>query len=327
MPLVLSNPEKAILDLLDPALELVFAEGADYPAPGSQVVEPMVNYQHPQTSPYRSKIKAAFRGLIMALARTGVLSGGGGQGFTNRGNWSNLSTYNDYDVVAYSGSVWLAIGTSTGVTPGTDLTKWLLWAAKGDTGSQGPQGPQGATGSQGPQGATGSQGPQGPQGATGSQGPQGPQGATGSQGPQGAQGDPADLVSVAGLFCTTPSSNRYFAAAPNSGSTVATDVLPVRVHVPGGGSCDLYIKNAAILSANSTGAVTITIYRSPANNGATYTALSLSQSLGPDDDTDTTLVGPVTVQDGDHILARLTSYAGTVGVVYTTLLSDGGLLG
>lgn len=59
-------------------------------------------------------------------------------------------------------------------------------------GTQGPQGPQGATGPQGPQGATGPQGPQGPQGETGAigpQGPQGPQGETGATGPQGPQGE------------------------------------------------------------------------------------------------------------------------------------------
>lgn len=68
---------------------------------------------------------------------------------------------------------------------------------KGDTGDQGPQGiqgpqgPQGIQGVQGPKGDTGEQGPEGPKGAkgdTGDRGPQGIQGLPGIQGPQGPQG-------------------------------------------------------------------------------------------------------------------------------------------
>src|SRR5699024_2514531 len=56
---------------------------------------------------------------------------------------------------------------------------------QGDTGPQGPKGPQGDTGPQGPkgpQGDTGPQGPKGPQGDTGPQGQKEPQGDTGPQG-------------------------------------------------------------------------------------------------------------------------------------------------
>src|SRR4051794_37687954 len=65
----------------------------------------------------------------------------------------------------------------------------------GDTGPQGPPGPQGAQGPAGPpgpqglKGDTGPQGPQGLKGDTGLQGPQGLKGDTGLQGPQGLKGD------------------------------------------------------------------------------------------------------------------------------------------
>lgn len=61
--------------------------------------------------------------------------------------------------------------------------------AKGDTGPQGPagpQGPKGDTGPQGPKGETGNQGPVGPKGDKGDRGEQGPQGI------QGVKGDPGD---------------------------------------------------------------------------------------------------------------------------------------
>lgn len=67
----------------------------------------------------------------------------------------------------------------------------------GETGATGPQGPIGETGPQGPRGekgdrgetgATGATGATGPRGATGPQGPQGERGATGETGPQGPTG-------------------------------------------------------------------------------------------------------------------------------------------
>lgn len=67
----------------------------------------------------------------------------------------------------------------------------------GETGPQGPVGPQGETGPRGPIGETGSTGPQGPVGETGPQGPRGEKGdrgetgatgATGATGPRGATG-------------------------------------------------------------------------------------------------------------------------------------------
>ena len=59
-------------------------------------------------------------------------------------------------------------------------------------GSEGPQGPTGATGEAGPQGPTGAQGDIGPTGANGNDGAMGPtgaQGEVGPEGPTGAQGE------------------------------------------------------------------------------------------------------------------------------------------
>ena len=64
-----------------------------------------------------------------------------------------------------------------------------LGAGQGETGPQGPLGPQGFQGNQGPTGSQGNQGPTGAQGNQGSQGPTGAQGFQGRQGPIGHQGN------------------------------------------------------------------------------------------------------------------------------------------
>lgn len=65
------------------------------------------------------------------------------------------------------------------LTNNTTYTFTVTNGAKGETGPQGPAGPQGETGATGPRG---------PQGETGPQGPTGPQGETGPQGPAGDSG-------------------------------------------------------------------------------------------------------------------------------------------
>ncbi len=66
---------------------------------------------------------------------------------------------------------------------------------KGETGAQGPAGPQGATGAQGPAGEKGETGAQGPAGEKGETGAQGPAGDKGDKGDQGEAG--RGIVSVA----------------------------------------------------------------------------------------------------------------------------------
>ena len=74
-------------------------------------------------------------------------------------------TWNDNDVITKAKLDHIEEGiASIELTPGP----------KGETGAQGPAGPQGATGETGPQGPAG---PTGPKGETGAQGPAGPKGA------------------------------------------------------------------------------------------------------------------------------------------------------
>ena len=56
-------------------------------------------------------------------------TGADGQGFTWRNAYSNVITYSLYDCVSYMGSSYVCIFNGvTGVTPGTDNTKWNLLA-------------------------------------------------------------------------------------------------------------------------------------------------------------------------------------------------------
>lgn len=54
------------------------------------------------------------------------------QGFTGRGTWSNVASYNVNDVVTYEGSSYLANAAHTGSTPPS--ANWTLLSAKGDAG-------------------------------------------------------------------------------------------------------------------------------------------------------------------------------------------------
>jgi len=118
-------------------------------------------------------------------------------GFGFRDAWNNATAYVANNIVTSGGSTWIALVNNVNIAPGTDATKWTLFAAKGDAGDQGIQGAQGPsgpagypgpTGATGPQGAQGVPGPQGTAGSTGPQGLQGPAGANGANGAPGAQG-------------------------------------------------------------------------------------------------------------------------------------------
>lgn len=64
-------------------------------------------------------------------------TGATGQGYTWRGTWSSVTAYAAYDSVIYSGSSYVAVASSTNITPGTDGSKWSLLAQKGTDGSGG----------------------------------------------------------------------------------------------------------------------------------------------------------------------------------------------
>ena len=169
-----------------------------------------------------------------ATGQTGATGAQGptGQSFTWKGTWSNSEAYYYADLVQYQGSSWIAVanqGTGNffvGFVPGSDESKWQLYAsvgATGATGATGPQGSTGATGEQGPTGATGATGPTGPQGTTGDQGDTGDTGATGATGEVGPTG-PTGNTGATGAQGPTGSTGATGATGPTgaTGDTGAT---------------------------------------------------------------------------------------------------------
>jgi len=79
---------------------------------------------------------------VVNIGNTGP-RGPQGAGYTFRGVYSSSTAYSALDTVTLSGSSYVAVVPSTGVTPGTDPTKWSLLASKGDTGDKGDKGDTG----------------------------------------------------------------------------------------------------------------------------------------------------------------------------------------
>lgn len=124
-------------------------------------------------------------------------AGANGTGFRWRGNYNPATAYAVDDVVAYTGSSFIAVLPTTGVTPDDASPNWDLIAIAG------PPGPQGPAGANGAAGAAGSAGAQGPQGPAGSAGPAGSVGPAGAQGPKGDPGDPgADGAGTPAIYFT-----------------------------------------------------------------------------------------------------------------------------
>lgn len=121
-------------------------------------------------------------------------AGSVGTSLTFKGAWAGGTAYSTNDWVSYQGNSYAAVAGSTGVTPGTDATKWAALAISGAAGATGPQGdpgadgPEGPAGPDGPAGTAGADGPAGAQGAAGVVGPKGDTGAQGAAGSSGAQG-------------------------------------------------------------------------------------------------------------------------------------------
>ncbi len=158
-------------------------------------------------------------------------TGAAGQGFSFRSVWSSGTAYLAFDVVTYSGGTYVAVASSSGVTPGTDLTKWVQFAAPGAAGqgftwlaawnsgtayvpyqlvsylgssyicilgNTNVAPPSDATkwslvAAKGDTGVTGATGPTGPTGAAGATGATGAAGSTGATGPTGPAG-PSDVT-------------------------------------------------------------------------------------------------------------------------------------
>lgn len=97
----------------------------------------------------------------------------GERGLTWRGEWDDVTIYNNGDAVSYNGSAYIVSMTDTanaipeGISPDDDPDAWQQLAAAGATG---PKGDTGATGATGPQGPQGEQGPKGDTGAAGADG-------------------------------------------------------------------------------------------------------------------------------------------------------------
>lgn len=58
----------------------------------------------------------------------------GNVGLVPKGTWSSSTTYNRLEFVEHDGSSYVALASSTNVTPGTDSTKWQLLAQAGSQG-------------------------------------------------------------------------------------------------------------------------------------------------------------------------------------------------
>ena len=73
-----------------------------------------------------------------------------------KGDWSSTATYLAFDFVRYTdGNVYLAVqNVPANYIPPSQTDYWILFGAKGDTGSAGVQGTPGNPGVQGPQGVT-----------------------------------------------------------------------------------------------------------------------------------------------------------------------------
>jgi hypothetical protein len=146
---------------------------------------------------YIQNVSGGILWFCVAGVPTRVTGSGGGSSITWLGAWSSSSSYLATDAVSFAGSSWIAVASSTNVTPGTDGTKWQLLAQAGAAGATGAAGSTGATGPTGTAGATGPTGPTGPQGtagATGATGSTGPTGSTGSTGPTGSAGAAATIA-------------------------------------------------------------------------------------------------------------------------------------
>lgn len=84
-----------------------------------------------------------------------------------KGTWVAETNYVKPDVVYYNGSSYIALKDTYGATPGTDSTKWMLLAQKGDKGDKGDTGETGPQGLKGDKGDTGETGAQGEKGDSG----------------------------------------------------------------------------------------------------------------------------------------------------------------
>ena len=148
-------------------------------------------------------------GAAGAVGPSGAVGAAGPQGppVAFMGGWLIGKAYAVGDSVSYGGGSYIATAANAGREPDVSPGVWGILALGG---TQGVQGPAGATGLQGPTGLPGPVGATGATGANGSAGPAGLTGATGPAGPGGAAG-PTGATGPAGLVYrgTYDSTARY----------------------------------------------------------------------------------------------------------------------
>jgi len=234
---------------------------------------------------------------------TGATGPQGPVGMTFQNAWVNTTAYVVNDVVAHNGETWIAVAASTGVTPGTDVTKWSKLAAKGDpgatgpTGSTGPAGPTGATGPAGATGAAGAAGPAGPQGLQGDSGPAGPQGPAGPTGATGPTGPSGQLIGGGtGSKLVLQGNGTQFMGPFEFG--VSTSESDVRAIAPVGGTIagfQVFIESA---TGDGSKSWTFTLFVNGAAVSNVSCAVSESSSRCSDSDT-------ASINSGETISVRI----------------------
>lgn len=68
MPLTLSPSETIAFQRIANYLDQALADGVEDDL-GNRLVEPMLNYNHPNTAPYKGQIKAAFLAVAAAVVK------------------------------------------------------------------------------------------------------------------------------------------------------------------------------------------------------------------------------------------------------------------
>jgi len=160
----------------------------------------------------------------------------GAQGLTGtgpnfRGPWTgNPTGYVAADTVYLNGNTYVALAFSSGVTPGTDASKWSLFASQGPAGATGPAGSAGVagpTGATGPQGSAGAQGVAGPAGGQGLTGLTGAAGVAGAAGPKGDKGDTGSTGATGPNSVTTSTSTTGTGVVYGNGSAISFKAIGI----------------------------------------------------------------------------------------------------
>lgn len=188
----------------------------------------------------------------------------GGSAISWKGTYVATTTYLASNAVIYNGSSYIAIVDSTGVTPGTNSSIWLMIAQKGADGATGATGATGAVGATGATGETGERGIQGLKGDTGAAGINGAPGIT-------WQGTYSSTTTYAIHDAVTLNGTSYLALVANTGITPGTDANTWTV---------LAQKGADGASGSGTGDMLKSVYDTTGDGIVDHAALADSVEYG-----------------------------------------------